>query len=43
MEAGKLQAGPLATHEFGIGQIQDAFDAADDKSASGAIRVMVIP
>ncbi len=43
MEAGKLQPGPIATHEFGIDQIQEAFDAADNKSSSGAIRVMVMP
>lgn len=43
MEAGRLQPGPIATHEFGIDQIQEAFAAADDKSASGAIRVMVMP
>lgn len=43
MEAGKLQPGPIATHEFGIDQIQEAFSAADNKAGSGAIRVMVMP
>ncbi len=43
MEAGKLQPRPLVTHEFGIGEIGEAFAAADSKSTSGAIRVMVIP
>lgn len=43
MEAGKLQPRPIATHEFSIDQIQEAFAAADDKATSGAIRVMVMP
>jgi threonine dehydrogenase-like Zn-dependent dehydrogenase len=43
MEQGKLQPGPIITHEFGIDDIGKAFAAADDKATSGAIRVMVIP
>jgi 2-desacetyl-2-hydroxyethyl bacteriochlorophyllide A dehydrogenase len=43
MEAGQLQAGPIVTHEFGIDRVNEAFAAADDKSTSNAIRVMVIP
>jgi threonine dehydrogenase-like Zn-dependent dehydrogenase len=43
MGNGQLQSGPIITHEFTIDDICKAFAAADDKSSSGAIRVMVIP
>lgn len=43
MEAGKLNPDPIMTHRFEIDQINEAFEAADKKADSGAIRVMVIP
>jgi threonine dehydrogenase-like Zn-dependent dehydrogenase len=43
LESGKLQAEPVITHEFPIEFISDAFAAADNKTESGAIRVMVRP
>ena len=39
----RLNAGPIITHRFPQSQISDAFAAADNKRASGAIRVVVNP
>jgi threonine dehydrogenase-like Zn-dependent dehydrogenase len=39
----RLDAGPIITHRFPQSQISDAFAAADNKRASGAIRVVVNP
>jgi threonine dehydrogenase-like Zn-dependent dehydrogenase len=39
----RLNAGPIITHRFPQSQIADAFSAADNKRASGAIRVVVNP
>ena len=39
---GKLNAEPIVTHHFGLDEIAEAFAVADDKRASGAIRVMVV-
>ena len=41
--SGQVNPGPIVTHHFGIDEIGEAFAVADDKRASGAIRVMVRP
>jgi threonine dehydrogenase-like Zn-dependent dehydrogenase len=43
MTSGRLLATPLITTHFPLDRIQAAFIAADDKRASGAIKVMVHP
>ncbi|MDP6667949.1 MAG: alcohol dehydrogenase catalytic domain-containing protein, partial [Dehalococcoidia bacterium] len=43
LTAGKLNPGPIVTHHFGLDEIGKAFATADDKRASGAIRVIVNP
>ena len=39
----RLDAAPLITHRFPLDQIDAAFAAADDKRASGAIKVLLLP
>ena len=41
--SGKYEAAPLITHRYPLEQIGEAFAAADDKRASGAVKVLVIP
>jgi len=41
LSAGRLNPEPIITHHFPLDRIAAAFAAADDKRASGAIRVMV--
>lgn len=41
--SGRVQAEPLITHRFPIEQAVEAFQAADNKQASGAIKVIVNP
>ncbi len=41
MSSDRLNAGPIITHRFPQSQIAEAFAAADDKRASGAIRVVI--
>ena len=43
LAAGRLHAEPLVTTHFPLQQIHEAFAAAEDKRASGAIKVMVHP
>ena len=43
MAAGRLDAGPIITHRFGLEDGATAFQAADDKASSGAIKVVVEP
>jgi threonine dehydrogenase-like Zn-dependent dehydrogenase len=43
VKSGAVVADQIITHHFGIDEIAEAFDVADDKNSSGAIRVMVTP
>ncbi len=43
MAARRVVAGRLITHRFPLERIGEAFSAADDKRASGAIKVLLIP
>jgi threonine dehydrogenase-like Zn-dependent dehydrogenase len=43
LASGRIDAAPLITHRFPLGQIGAAFAAADDKRASGAIKVLTLP
>jgi 2-desacetyl-2-hydroxyethyl bacteriochlorophyllide A dehydrogenase len=43
MSSGRIEAAPLITHRFALDDIAEAFAAADDKRASGAIKVLVLP
>ncbi len=40
---GRINAKPIITHHFPLDQIADAFEAADEKGQSDAIKVCVIP
>ena len=40
---GDVKAGPLATHRFGLDEINDAFDTAKNPRDTGAIKVIVEP
>jgi 2-desacetyl-2-hydroxyethyl bacteriochlorophyllide A dehydrogenase len=41
LAAGRVRAEPLLTHHFPLERIAEAFAAADDKQASGAVKVLV--
>jgi threonine dehydrogenase-like Zn-dependent dehydrogenase len=43
LASGRVRAEPLLTHHFPLDRIADAFAAAADKRASGAIKVLVHP
>lgn len=43
LAAGGVQAASLITHRFPLARIADAFVSADSKSASGAIKVLIMP
>jgi hypothetical protein len=43
LAGGRLDAGPIVTHRFPRARVAAAFAAADDKRASGAIKVIVTP
>jgi len=40
---GRVAVAPMVTHRFPLDQIDDAFRAAANKEASGAVKVIVIP
>lgn len=43
MAAGKVRPDVYLTHTFGLDQIGEGFQAADDKASSGAIKVIIEP
>jgi threonine dehydrogenase-like Zn-dependent dehydrogenase len=43
LSSGRIDAAPLITHRFPLTRIGEGFAAADDKRASGAIKVLVLP
>ena len=43
LASGRVQAEPLISHRFPLLEIASAFEAADDKRASGAVKVIVQP
>jgi threonine dehydrogenase-like Zn-dependent dehydrogenase len=43
LSSGRIDAAPLITHRFPLARIGEGFAAADDKRASGAIKVLVLP
>jgi 2-desacetyl-2-hydroxyethyl bacteriochlorophyllide A dehydrogenase len=43
MEQGRVNPAPLITHHYPLDQIVQAFEAAENKRASGAIKVLVHP
>jgi len=43
LAAGRLRAEPIITHHYPLRQIGEAFAAAENKKASGAVKVMVHP
>ena len=43
LASGRVQAEPLITHRYPLTEIAEAFRAADDKRASGAVKVVVQP
>ncbi|MBL7201659.1 MAG: zinc-binding dehydrogenase [Anaerolineae bacterium] len=43
MTGGRVDAAPLISHRFPLDSIDQAFAAAADKRASGAVKVLVIP
>jgi alcohol dehydrogenase len=42
LQAGKLDAGRIVTHRFGLDQVPEAYDLFDDPVASGALKVAVL-
>ena len=42
LQAGKLDAGRLVTHRFGIDRVSEAYDLFSDPVASGALKVAVL-
>jgi threonine dehydrogenase-like Zn-dependent dehydrogenase len=40
---GRVKAEPLITHRYSLGEIAEGFRAADDKRASGAVKVVIQP
>lgn len=42
LQAGKLDAGRIVTHRFGIDQVAEAYDVFSDPVASGALKVAVL-
>ena len=43
LASGRIKAAPLITHRFPLERIGEAFAAAADKRASGAIKVLLLP
>jgi threonine dehydrogenase-like Zn-dependent dehydrogenase len=43
LSSGRIAAGALITHRYPLERIGEAFAAASDKAASGAIKVLVLP
>jgi threonine dehydrogenase-like Zn-dependent dehydrogenase len=41
--AGRVRLAPAITHRFGLDAIGEAFATADDRAASGAVKVLVEP
>ncbi len=43
LQRGQLHAAPLITHRFPLERIREAFQVADDKASSQAIKVLILP
>jgi 2-desacetyl-2-hydroxyethyl bacteriochlorophyllide A dehydrogenase len=43
LSSGRVQATPLVTHRVSLSQVAEGFRLADNKAASGATKVMVMP
>lgn len=43
LASGQVQADSIITHRFGLNKIREAFETADNKAKSNAVKVLIIP